>query len=261
MADSPVLLEANNPQPDSILPNHAPGPKNNKITPIPADSVHRIQSGQVILDLATSVKELLENALDAGASKVEIVVHLEDSGHCKISVSDNGSGVAPENYELVAAKHATSKLRSFGDLAGVTSFGFRGEALSALAALGEVSLLTRTQEDPAGTLLIFDRQGCLASRRPEARLVGTTVTVDRLFAALPVRFQQFAASTKKEASKLSALLQAYCIVCSCFFLLLLAPHEPLPSLPPPGLCWLGHHLPAHWRPTLPPGHLARPLSA
>lgn len=143
------------------------------IRPIDQASVHRICSGQVVLDLASAVKELVENALDAGATAVE--VRLRESGTELVEVSDNGAGVDEANYESLTARHHTSKarpgrrgvgrvprpvrrlpptppparpippqLRTFDDLAAVTTFGFRGEALSALCALCSLNVVTRT---------------------------------------------------------------------------------------------------------------------
>ena len=95
--------------------------------------VHRICSGQVILDLATAVKELLENSLDAGATSIE--VRLKDHGAELIEVADNGRGVAPADHEALTLKYHTSKLATFEDLHDLASFGFRGEALSSLCAV------------------------------------------------------------------------------------------------------------------------------
>ena len=96
-------------------------------------SVHQICSGQVVLNLATAVKELVENSLDAGATNIEI--RLKESGSESLEVVDNGSGVEPGNFDALTLKHYTSKLRDFSDLASVDTFGFRGEALSSLCAL------------------------------------------------------------------------------------------------------------------------------
>lgn len=96
-------------------------------------SVHQICSGQVILSLATAVKELVENSIDSGANIVEI--KLKDYGMDSIEVHDNGFGIQEKDFEVLARKHCTSKLRDFSDLAIVETFGFRGEALSSLCAL------------------------------------------------------------------------------------------------------------------------------
>lgn len=104
---------------------------------------------QVVLTLATAVKELLENSLDAGASSVEI--RLVEHGSTVVEVSDNGSGVAEADMAGLTAKHHTSKLRQFTDLASVQTFGFRGEALSSLCALARVTVSTRHSTAATGT--------------------------------------------------------------------------------------------------------------
>lgn len=96
-------------------------------------SVHQICSGQVILNLATAVKELVENSLDAEAKIID--VKLKEHGSEVVEVIDDGCGVKPENFAALTLKHFTSKLRDFSDLASVETFGFRGEALSSLCAL------------------------------------------------------------------------------------------------------------------------------
>ncbi len=121
-------------------------------------SIHRLCSSQVVVDLATAVKELVENSLDAGATVIEI--KLKEMGIDSIEVSDNASGIDPEDYEGLAMKHHTSKLEKFEDLTSVTSYGFRGEALNALCELsGCFSVTTKRQIDDVGTELSFDRMG------------------------------------------------------------------------------------------------------
>ena len=100
---------------------------------IDSRSVHQICSGQVILSLATAVKELIENSIDAGATNVEI--KLKEFGVESFEVNDNGSGIEEKDFKAIALKHCTSKLREFDDLNSVDTFGFRGEALSSLCAL------------------------------------------------------------------------------------------------------------------------------
>ena len=101
-----------------------------QIKALEKDSIHRICAGQVVVDLATAVKELIENALDAKATSIDI--RLKDMGAESIEVVDNGCGIEEKNYESIALKHHTSKIGAFEDLYSVTSFGFRGEALNAL---------------------------------------------------------------------------------------------------------------------------------
>ena len=116
-------------------------------------------------------------------------MRLKEHGLELIEVADNGRGVAPADYEALALKHATSKISDFGDLEALATFGFRGEALSALAALAELSVVTRTANDAAAARLEFDREGRLCAKTACARGVGTTVAVKELFSPLPVRRQ------------------------------------------------------------------------
>ena len=193
-------------------PNSRAGAKPaSAIRPIAQASIHRICSGQVVLDLASAVKELVENALDAGATNVE--VRLKDYGADTIEVADNGSGVAPENHQALTVKYATSKIATFDDLAALGSFGFRGEALSSLCALSEsLTVVTRTEVEDAGTRLEYDRHGTITSATTAARAVGTTVTVRGIFAPLPVRHKEFKRNARREYGKALAVLQAYALV-------------------------------------------------
>lgn len=184
----------------------------NVIRPIPSTDVHRITSGQVVLDLQTAVKELIENALDASASN--ITINFRDYGAESFEVIDNGTGIDPSNYASVALKHYTSKLSSFSDLALVRTFGFRGEALSSLCALAKVTIHTATSEQaPMGTILRLDRGGRVESDAGRAaRQRGTTITIEGLFKTLPVRRKEFEKNLKREYAKAQNLLQAYALI-------------------------------------------------
>jgi DNA mismatch repair protein PMS2 len=128
------------------------------IKAIDKDSIHQICSSQVIVELCVAVKELVENSLDAGASLIEI--KLSEHGTETIEVSDYACGIDPENYDTVALKHHTSKLSQFEDLATVSSFGFRGEALNALCEIsGKLTIITKRENDELATALHFDRYG------------------------------------------------------------------------------------------------------
>ncbi|KAF8387846.1 hypothetical protein HHK36_026508 [Tetracentron sinense] len=172
--------------------------------------VHRICSGQVILDLSSAVKELVENSLDAGASSIEIA--LKEYGMEWFKVIDNGCGISPKNFQVLALKHHTSKIADFPDLQSLTTFGFRGEALSSLCALGNLTVETRTKNEPVATHLTFDHSGVLASERKTARQIGTTVTVEKLFSTLPVRIKEFSRNIRREYGKLISLLNAYALI-------------------------------------------------
>ncbi|KAH9299316.1 hypothetical protein KI387_030998, partial [Taxus chinensis] len=180
------------------------------IKPIHKADVHRICSGQVILDLASAVKELVENSLDAGANSIE--VRLKEYGGESFEVGDNGFGISPNNYQSATLKYHTSKISDFSDLQSLRLFGFRGEALSSLCALGNVTIETRTKYESVGTQLMFDHSGLIISQNNIARQIGTTVTVAKLFSPLPVRYKEFHRNIRREYSRLLSLLHAYALI-------------------------------------------------
>ncbi|KAK5739917.1 ATP-binding mismatch repair protein [Elasticomyces elasticus] len=181
------------------------------IKAIEGRSVHQIQSGQVIVDLNSVVKELVENSLDAGATSIE--VRFKNQGLDSIEVQDNGKGIPPEDFETVALKHHTSKLSSYEDLTSLDTFGFRGEALSSLCALSKFHILTARAEDGAvGKKLDFEVSGKLKSTGVSAAQRGTTVTVDELFYNLPVRRKELEKNIKREYGKVLSLLNAYACI-------------------------------------------------
>jgi len=115
--------------------------------------------------------------------------------------------------QVLALKHHTSKLSEFHDLQSLTTFGFRGEALSSLCALGNLTIETRTVNEPVATHLTFNHSGVLVAEKKIARQIGTTVTVKKLFSSLPVRSKEFKRNIRKEYGKLVSLLN----VSDCVF--------------------------------------------
>ncbi len=181
------------------------------IKPIEARSVHQIQSGQVIVDLCSVVKELVENSLDAGATSLE--VRFKNNGLDSIEVQDNGSGISPSNYQSLALKHYTSKLASYDDLSSLQTFGFRGEALSSLCALSTFYIITAlADEAPKGKRLDFEPSGKLKDVTVVAAQRGTTAVVEGLFEQLPVRRIELTKNIKKEYGKVLGLLHAYACI-------------------------------------------------
>ncbi|KAL8713455.1 MAG: hypothetical protein Q9225_006761 [Loekoesia sp. 1 TL-2023] len=171
------------------------------IKAIEGRTVHQIQSGQVIVDLCSVVKELVENSLDAGATSIE--VRFKSNGLESIEVQDN------------ALKHYTSKLSAYDDLSSLQTFGFRGEALSSLCALSTFHIVTaRADEAPKGTRLDFETSGKLRATSVVASQKGTTVAVEGLFANLPVRRRELEKNIKREYGKVLGVLQAYACICT-----------------------------------------------
>jgi len=144
----------------------------------------QIAAGEVVERPASVVKELVENALDAGAQHVE--VGLAQGGMERITVRDDGEGMTPEDAVLAFARHATSKLVHAADLPAVRTLGFRGEALPSIAAAGSVRLVTRRVEAPHATAVEAGARGAWLAG-PAAGAQGTTVEVHELFATTPAR--------------------------------------------------------------------------
>ncbi|KAL4715860.1 hypothetical protein ACJJTC_014592 [Scirpophaga incertulas] len=180
------------------------------IKPINTDTVHKICSGQVVLSLAVAVKELVENALDAGATNIDI--RLKNYGTELIEVADNGTGVTEDNFAALTFKYYTSKLKEYSDLLSVSSFGFRGEALSSLCALSDLTITTRHQSSQYATKIEYDHEGSITKRSPCSRQVGTTVSLTNLFSSLPVRQKELHKNAKREFNKMTQLLYAYCLI-------------------------------------------------
>lgn len=180
------------------------------IKPIATDTVHKICSGQVVVSLAVAVKELVENSLDAGATTIDI--RFKNYGIDLIEVSDNGTGVTEDNFAALTLKYHTSKLSEYSDLLGVTSFGFRGEALSSLCSLANLTITTRHKDCEYATKLEYDHKGNITKQSPCSRQVGTTVTLTNLFSSLPVRQKEFHKNAKREFNKMTQLLYAYCLI-------------------------------------------------
>jgi len=181
------------------------------IKAIESRSVHQIQSGQVIVDLVSVVKELVENSLDAGATSIE--VRFKNHGLESIEVQDNGNGIAPEDFETIALKHYTSKLTTYEDLNALNTFGFRGEALSSLCALSKFNVVTARAEDGAvGKKLDFETSGQLKGSSVVAAQRGTTVSVENLFSNLPVRRKELEKNLKREYAKVISHLYAYACI-------------------------------------------------
>ncbi|KAI2619964.1 DNA mismatch repair protein MutL [Hypoxylon sp. NC1633] len=181
------------------------------IKAIEAHTIHQIQSGQVIVDLCSVVKELVENSLDAGATSIE--VRFKNQGLDSIDVQDNGSGISKQNYETLALKHYTSKLSTYADLGSLQTFGFRGEALSSLCALSKFSVTTCLASDaPKGSKLEFETSGKLCSTSIVAAQKGTTVTVEGLFQNLPVRRRELERNIKREWNKVISVLNQYACI-------------------------------------------------
>jgi len=165
-----------------------------RIRVLPADLVNQIAAGEVVERPASAVKELAENALDAEAGRLEIA--LRGSGIDEILVRDDGHGMSREEAALALIRHATSKLATEEDLRRIATFGFRGEALPAIAAVSRLRLLTRRPDDAEGTEVLAE-EGREPVVRPAGAPPGTTVVVRDLFYRTPAR-RKFLKSARTE---------------------------------------------------------------
>src|SRR6266849_3047278 len=182
------------------------------------DVAERIAAGEVIERPVSVVKELVENALDAGAH--EIRVEIRGGGLRLIRVTDDGYGIPEDELERACARHTTSKISTVEDLGRLYTLGFRGEALASIAAVSELSLLSRAIETEASVILseakdlpaawLTLRGGEVTQRGRRARLHGTTVTVRDLFYNVPARLK-FMRGARTEAGHILQLLQRYAV--------------------------------------------------
>ncbi|KAK2196147.1 bifunctional MutL [Babesia duncani] len=181
-----------------------------------------IRSLQVIGDVKSVVKELVENALDAGATEIE--VKLVNHGTSLIQVSDNGHGIHEKNFEMLALKHTTSKIQHFNDLfSTLNTFGFRvptllydikiqGEALNAIANLSNLEIETRTQESDLGWLLKYDKEGKLSDKNVVSTRIGTIVRCSGLFSEYPVRLNSLMKTQRSQSTSTASLLLQYALL-------------------------------------------------
>lgn len=178
-----------------------------KIHVLDDQTIDQIAAGEVIERPVSVVKELVENALDAGATAVE--VEIRGGGIELIRVSDNGSGIPVEDVPTAFARHATSKISDADDLFALHSLGFRGEALSSIASVARVELITRTEEEESGCRYIIEG-GTVLSEEAAPAPVGTTFIVRDLFFNTPVR-RKFLKSAQTETSYVATLMEQLCL--------------------------------------------------
>lgn len=169
---------------------------------LPDSVANQIAAGEVIQRPASVIKELVENAIDAGANNIKII--LKDAGRTLIQVIDNGCGMSPTDARLAFERHATSKIKEASDLFSLHTMGFRGEALASIAAIAQVDLRTMKRNDPIGTRIIISGSK-VESQEPEACAPGTNLMVKNLFFNVPAR-RKF---LKKDSVELSNIIHEF----------------------------------------------------
>ena len=155
-----------------------------KITLLPDNIANQIAAGEVIQRPASAVKELLENAVDAGATEIKLIIN--DAGKSLIQVIDNGSGMSETDARMSFERHATSKIKSIEDLFHIRTMGFRGEALASIAAVAQVELKTKRAEDETGVYLEVENSA-VKKQEPIAAPVGSSIAMKNLFFNVPAR--------------------------------------------------------------------------
>jgi DNA mismatch repair protein MutL len=175
---------------------------------LPSDLINQIAAGEVVERPASVVKELIENAIDAGATVIDVL--LENGGKKLIEVRDNGSGMAPDDARLALERHATSKIAGFDDLSRVRTLGFRGEALPSIASVSRFTLTTYDGISESAIEIECDPLTGARTARPAARDRGTTITVRELFENVPAR-RKFLKSADAEFRAIVTIVSSYAL--------------------------------------------------
>lgn len=179
-----------------------------RVAKLPSELVDQIAAGEVVERPSSVVKELVENAIDAGARTIDLV--LVNGGRKRIEIADDGCGMSPQDAELSIERHATSKIRSFDDLTKIATLGFRGEALPSIASVSNFRLLTSDREDGSAFEILIDA-GRDRIVRPAVRDRGTTIRVDDLFENVPAR-KKFLKSADAEFRSIVTIVSSYALV-------------------------------------------------
>lgn len=151
---------------------------------LPDHVANQIAAGEVVQRPASVVKELVENSIDAGATKIELVI--KDAGRTLIQIVDNGKGMSPLDTRMCFERHATSKISSASDLFALQTKGFRGEALASIAAIAHVTLKTKREQDELGTKIHIEGTEVI-SQEPVTCSVGSNFEIKNLFYNVPAR--------------------------------------------------------------------------
>ncbi|KAI3648271.1 hypothetical protein MP228_006125 [Amoeboaphelidium protococcarum] len=198
-----------------------------KIKKLPQDVINKIAAGEVIHRPSNALKEMLENSIDAGADRIDVIV--KDGGLKMMQITDNGHGIAPEDLPLLCERHATSKLETFEDLLGgkVQTFGFRGEALASISHCAKVTVISKTADSQCAYRAWFANNKLVSDPSSKAAVIevrpqpcahsdphGTVITVEDLFYSLPMRrkaFSNTARTYSEEHARIVEVVSKYAI--------------------------------------------------
>lgn len=178
----------------------------NKIKILSAHEAIKIAAGEVVERPINIIKEIVENSIDAGATKIVITIH--QAGKLLIQINDNGTGMSPDDAKLSVETHATSKISSVDDLEAITTFGFRGEALASINSVSNLTITTKTQDAHTGTRFRWSF-GTLIEESLQSHPTGTTIEIANLFDNIPAR-QKFLKKDETEWRAIVTMFQAFC---------------------------------------------------
>ena len=179
----------------------------NRINILDNLTINKIAAGEVVERPSSVVKELIENSIDAGSTKV--VIDIQDGGKKLIRITDNGCGIASSEVNKSFLRHATSKIKNIDDLYDLYSLGFRGEALASISAVSKLEMVTKTKDEPIGTKVLVEG-GNIVSKEPVGAHNGTTIIIKDIFFNTPAR-QKFLKSTHAETINISDLINKLAI--------------------------------------------------
>ena len=179
----------------------------NRINILDDLTINKIAAGEVVERPSSVVKELIENSIDAGSTKV--VIDIQDGGKKLIRITDNGCGIPSSEVDKSFLRHATSKIKNIDDLYDLYSLGFRGEALASISAVSKLEMVTKTKDEPIGTKVLVEG-GNIVSKEPVGAHNGTTIIIKDIFFNTPAR-QKFLKSTHAETINISDLINKLAI--------------------------------------------------
>lgn len=179
-----------------------------RIKPLDELVINKIAAGEIVIAPVNALKEMMENSIDAKATKIDILV--KEGGLKLLQITDNGSGIDKEDLPILCERFTTSKLETFEDLSKIETFGFRGEALASISHIARVTVTTKTERDVCAMRVSYSEGKMLGEPKPVAGKTGTIITVEDLFYNIPSRLKSFRSATE-EFNKILDMIGRYAI--------------------------------------------------
>lgn len=172
------------------------------------ETVNKIAAGEIIISPINCIKELIENSIDAGATKIDLFI--QNNGFKMIKIQDNGIGIEKSNFPLLCKRFCTSKINTYDDLKSIATFGFRGEALSSICTISNLKVITKYKDDVIAYEVEYNSNGDVVNQKPQAANQGTTFVINDLFYNVPSRLKSLS-YTKQELKKIVDCISKYAI--------------------------------------------------